>query len=263
MSEPDLSAILADLAAGNIDSAEAARRIEALRKREAGDAPASDERDEPAGPTGVKGTDRVAIRAVGRRVSVIGDPSVATASVTGEHVLRRQGEVLEVSADGELGPKLEGFSLLNPPKSLDDLRGITLARGLTVRVNPAIEVDIELTAGSLSVTAVPFLGRVRVTAGGMTASGVRRVTDALVQAGSGSVAGPINTGRSRLKIESGHLAVTLDPRSSVTIRSQTQVGRVAWPGEGAQVDEYIVGNGAARLDLEVVMGTATVKRAES
>jgi hypothetical protein len=29
---------------------------------------------------------------------------------------------LEVSADGELGPKLEGFSVLNPPKSLDDLR---------------------------------------------------------------------------------------------------------------------------------------------
>ena len=34
MSEPDLSAILADLAAGSIDSAEAARRIEALRARE-------------------------------------------------------------------------------------------------------------------------------------------------------------------------------------------------------------------------------------
>ncbi|MFZ2429302.1 MAG: hypothetical protein WAW71_14275, partial [Propioniciclava sp.] len=155
MSEPDLSAILADLAAGRIDSAEAARRIEALRGQPGDPDPGA---DEPAGPTGVKGTQRVAIRAVGRRVTVVGDASVATASVTGEHVLRRQGDILEVSADGELGPKLEGFSLLNPPKSLDDLRGITLARGLTVRVNPAIEVDIELTAGSLNVTGVPFLG---------------------------------------------------------------------------------------------------------
>ena len=259
MSEPDLSAILADLAAGHIDSAEAARRIEALRRLggEAQDA------DEPAGPTGVKGTQRVAIRAVGRRVTVIGDPSVATASVTGEHVLRRQGEVLEVSADGELGPKLEGFSLLNPPKSFDDLRGITLARGLTVRVNPAIEVDIELSAGSLNVTGVPFLGRVRVTAGGMAINGVRRITDALVQAGSGTVEGPINTGRSRLKIESGSLTVGLAPRSSVTMRSQAQVGRVTWPDEGAAVDEYIVGNGTARLDLEVVMGTVTVRKVES
>ncbi len=259
MSEPDLSAILADLAAGHIDSAEAARRIEALRRP---DGEAQDA-DEPAGPTGVKGTQRVAIRAVGRRVTVIGDPSVATASVTGEHVLRRQGEVLEVSADGELGPKLEGFSLLNPPKSFDDLRGITLARGLTVRVNPAIEVDIELTAGSLNVTGVPFLGRVRVTAGGMAINGVRRITDALVQAGSGTVEGPINTGRSRLKIESGSLTVGLAPRSSVTMRSQAQVGRVTWPDEGAAVDEYIVGNGTARLDLEVVMGTVTVRKVES
>lgn len=261
MSEPDLSAILADLAAGNIDSAEAARRIEALRVRD--DATAAADHDEPSGPTGVKGTDRVAIRAVGRRVTVIGDASVATASVTGEHVLRRQGDLLEVAADGELGPKLEGFSLLNPPKSLDDLRGITLARGLTVRVNPAIEVDIELTAGSLNVTGVPFLGRVRVTAGGMAATGVRRIADALVQAGSGTVEGPINTGRSRLKIESGSLTVALAPRSSLTIRSQTQVGRVVWPEEGAQVDEYVVGAGAARLDLEVVMGTATVKKVDA
>ena len=183
--------------------------------------------------------------------------------MTGEHVLRRQGEVLEVSADGELGPKLEGFSLLNPPKSFDDLRGITLARGLTVRVNPAIEVDIELTAGSLNVTGVPFLGRVRVTAGGMAINGVRRITDALVQAGSGTVEGPINTGRSRLKIESGSLTVGLAPRSSVTMRSQAQVGRVTWPDEGAAVDEYIVGNGTARLDLEVVMGTVTVRKVES
>lgn len=262
MTDPDLSHILADLAAGNIDSAEAARRIEALRKQQGG-AAADAEPDEPSGPTGVKGTQRVAIRAVGRRVTVIGDSSVATASVTGEHVLRRQGDVLEVAADGELGPKLEGFSLLNPPKSLDDLRGITLARGLTVRVNPAIEVDIELTAGSLNVSDIPFLGRVRVTAGGMAATGVRRVTDALVQAGSGSVEGPINSGRSRIKVESGSFAVVLAPRASVTMRAQTQMARVVWPDEAAQVDEFIVGNGAARLDLEVVMGTVTVKRVEA
>lgn len=260
MTDPDLSQILADLAAGTIDAAEAARRIEAARTNQA---PAEDPIDEPPGPTGVKGTERVTIRAVGRRVTVIGDAGVATASVTGEHVLRRQGDVMEISADGEVGPKLEGFSVLNPPKSLDDLRGLTFARGLTVRVNPAIEVDVELTAGSLNVTGVPFLGRVRVTAGGAVLKGVRRVTDALIQAGSGTVEGPINTGRSRVKIESGSLTVTLDQRASVTVRSQTQLGRVVWPDDGGAPDEVVFGNGTARLDLEVVMGSATVKRAES
>lgn len=261
MSDPDLSHILADLAAGTIDAAEAARRIEAAQKSTK--QPEPEPIDEPAGPTGVKGTDRVTIRAVGRRVTVIGDASVATASVTGEHVLRRQGDVLEISADGEVGPKLEGFSVLNPPKSLEDLRGLTFARGLTVRVNPAIEVDVELTAGSLNVSGVPFLGRVRVTAGGAALKGVRRVTDALVQAGSGTVEGPINTGRSRIKIESGSLTVTLDQRSSVTVRSQTQLGRVVWPDDGGAPDEVVFGNGTARLDLEVVMGSATVRKADA
>lgn len=261
MSDPDLTKILADLAAGTIDAAEAARRIEAARAGAAAGEP--DPVGEPDGPTGVKGTDRVTIRALGRRVTIVGDPAVATASVTGEHVLRRQGEVLEISADGEVGPKLEGFSVLNPPKSLDDLRGLTFARGLTVRVNPAIEVDVELTAGSLAVTGVPFLGRVRVTAGGADIKGVRRITDALVQAGSGSVEGPINVGRSRVKIESGALALTLAPRASVTVRSSTQLGRVVWPDDGGAPDEVVFGNGIARLDLEVVMGSATVKRADA
>ena len=262
MSDPDLSQILADLAAGTIDAAEAARRIEAAQKKQA-PADAEPEVDEPAGPTGVKGTERVTIRAVGRRVTVVGDASVATASVTGEHVLRRQGDVLEISADGEVGPKLEGFSVLNPPKSLEDLRGLTFARGLTVRVNPAIEVDVELTAGSLNVSGVPLLGRVRVTAGGAAIKGVRRLTDVLIQAGSGSIEGPINAGRSRVKIESGSLTVTLEKRSSVTVRSQTQLGRVVWPDDGGAPDEVVFGNGTARLDLEVVMGSATVRRSES
>lgn len=263
MSDPDLTQILADLAAGTIDAAEAARRIEAARQKASAAQGEPGPIDEPAGPTGVKGTQRVTIRGVGRRVTVIGDAAVATASVTGEHVLRRQGDVLEISADGEVGPKLEGFSVLNPPKSLDDLRGLTFARGLTVRVNPAIEVDIELTAGSLNVSGVPFLGRVRVTAGGVVIAGVRRLSDALIQAGSGTIEGPVNTGRSRVKIESGSLTLTLAKRSSVTVRAQTQLGRVVWPDEVGTPDEVVFGNGSARLDLDVVMGSATVKLAES
>lgn len=260
MSEPDITPILADLAAGRIDATEAARRIAAAQ----GDGePSEPVVDEPADPAGVKGTDRIVIRAVGRRVSVVGDASVVTASVTGEHVLRRNGDILEISADGEVGPKLEGFSVLNPPKSLDDLRGLTFARGLTVRVNPAIEVDVELTAGSLSVSDVPFLGRVRVTAGGAAVKGVRRVNDALVQAGSGNVEGGFNTGRSRIKVESGSLNVGLTSRASVTVRAQAQLGRVSWPEDAGTPDELVVGNGAARLDLEVVMGSVSVRRVDA
>ena len=82
-------------------------------------------------------------------------------------------------------------------------------------------------------------------------------------AGPGSVEGPINTGRSRVKIESGALTLTLAKRASVTVRSATQLGRVVWAGDCGAPDEVVYGNGNARLDLEVVMGQATVKRADA
>ncbi|WP_342373008.1 hypothetical protein PCC79_03455 [Propioniciclava soli] len=261
MSEPDLSDILSELAAGRIDAEEASRRIDAARRGAEG-AVGPEPEPEPAGPTGVKGTQRVSVRAVGRKVRVIADAGVATASVDGEHVLRRAGDVLEVTSDGDLGPKLEGLSMLRPPRSFDDLRAISLAKGLTVRVNPAIEVDVEVTAGSLATEGVPFLGRVRVTAGGARLTGARRIVDALVQAGSAHVSGPLSAGRSRVKVESGSLQLGLTRGANVTVRGEAQVGRIQWPGDAGALNELVVGHGSARLDLEVVMASATVTTGE-
>ena len=43
-------------------------------------------------------------------------------------MLRRNGKVMEVSSTGEFGPNLTGFSLIRPPRSLDDLRDIGLGK---------------------------------------------------------------------------------------------------------------------------------------
>jgi hypothetical protein len=38
------------------------------------------------------------------------------------------------------------------------------------------------------------------------------------------------------------------------------MGRINWPGDGGgEVDEWVVGNGNGRLDIEIVMGMATIK----
>ncbi|CAI9400556.1 hypothetical protein [Aestuariimicrobium sp. T2.26MG-19.2B] len=211
-----------------------------------------------ARPAGSKGVDRVVVRATGRRVRIIGDPKVATLSADGPHVLRRTGRVLEVTSDGDLGPSLDGFSIVRPPKSLDDLRSVGLGKALTLRVNPAIAVDAEVTAGSLKVVGVPVLGKIRVTAGSASVTDVVEVNDALVQAGSASVEGPLKQGRSRVRVESGSLSVKLTEGANVTIKADAHLGKVAWPVEG-QVDEYVVGNGSARLDIGVVMGHASIK----
>ena len=266
MSNVDLGPILDDLAAGRIDAKEASRRIEAAKRAGAAADDAYEVPDEetPADTTrkgGPKagGLARVSITAVGRRVRVEGDPSVSTLTIEGPHVLRRVGTVMEVNSTGEIGPNFGGFSLIRPPRSLDDLRDIGLGKELIVRVNPKLIVDAEVTTGGLRTIGVPRLGRIRVTAGGSNLEDVQEIEDLLSQAGGISVEGPISLGRSRLKVESGSLSINLTKGANVTIRGEAKLGRISWPDGGDKVDEYVVGNGSARLDIAVVMGMATVR----
>lgn len=222
----------------------------------------------PEQPSGSHGVERISIRATGRRVRIIGDATIATLAADGPHVLRRSGAVLEVTSDGEL-PK-GGFSLLRGPLlthglgglknlNLEDLRGIGLGKELLLRINPNIPVDVEVTAGSLTTINVPWLGRVRVTAGGAQLGDVRQVADALVQAGSVTTRGRFDKGSSRVRVESGNLVVRLAEAADVAVRADAHLGRVVWPGGGAALDEYLAGEGTGRLDLAVVMGSATVR----
>ena len=212
-------------------------------------------------PAGSGGVEKLSVRAVGRRVRIVGEPSVATVSADGPHVLRRNGSTLEVSSDGEFGASIDGFQLLRSTRSLDDFRSLGLGKELLLRVNPELLVDIEVTAGSLSTEAVPRLGSVRVTAGGAKLIGVTEISDALIQAGQATVKAAIGAGRSRIRVESGSLNLHLADSSNVTIATDSQLGKVSWGGAhaGFAGDEVVMGSGAGRLDVEVVMGHASVK----
>ncbi len=319
MTTPDMTAILEELAAGRIDAAEAARRIDALKASESASEPAPEPDPEPAPepdpeptseptneelaghadsdpwaaatdrpqhatyttesfarpepepervaepvqtkPVNTSGVERVSVRAVGRRVRIVGETSVATLSADGPHVLRRNGSVLEVSSDGEIGASIDGFSLLRgAPRNLDDFRALGLGKELFLRVNPNIIVDVELTAGSLNTERVPHLGKIRVTAGGAKLLDVTEINDALIQAGQATIKGTISTGRNRIRAESGSLVITLADESNVTIKGDAQLGKVSWSGghDGAG-DEVVMGDGSGKLDIEVVMGHAQVR----
>jgi hypothetical protein len=295
-----MKAILEELAAGRIDAAEAARRIDALKASQstsetsppeptneqlagseadadpwaaATDRPqassgSSSSQPEPSAeePVGAKavnvgGVERISVRAVGRRVRILGETSVATLSADGPHVLRRNGSVLEVSSDGELGASLDGFSILrSAPRSLDDFRSLGLGKELFLRVNPNLIVDVEVTAGSLNTEGVPHLGKVRVTAGAAKLLDVAEINDALVQAGQATIKGTIKTGRNRVRAESGTLSISLADDSNVTVTGETQLGKISWAGgHSGAGDEVVMGSGSARLDIEVVMGHAQVR----
>ena len=313
MTTSDMKAILEELAAGRIDAAEAARRIDALKATQSPSEPpteptneqlAGSEADsdawaaatdwpqavdasaasEPEASTSepdasteepdtsneepvrtkqvnVGGVERISVRAVGRRVRILGETSVATLSADGPHVLRRNGSVLEVSSDGELGASLDGFSILrSAPRSLDDFRSLGLGKELFLRVNPNVIVDVEVTAGSLNTEQVPHLGKVRVTAGAAKLLDVAEINDALIQAGQATIKGTIKTGRNRVRTESGTLSITLADDSNVTISGEAQLGKISWTGgHSGAGDEVVMGSGSAKLDIEVVMGHAQVR----
>ncbi len=303
-----MTAILEDLAAGRIDAAEAARRIDTLKAADGSapsavpEAPREPTNDELAGaddtvvdpwavstdrpqrathttdsfvaatepvaepepprskPVNTSGVDKITVRAIGRRVRIVGESSVATLAADGPHVLRRNGSVLEVSSDGELGASLDGFSILKAPRNLDEFRSLGLGKELFLRVNPDIEVDVEVTGGSLNTERVPRLGKVRLTAGAAKLLDVEVIKDALIQAGQATVKGTITRGRSRIRAESGSLSIQLTDASNVTVHGESQLGKVSWSGgHSGAGDEVVMGNGSARLDVEVVMGHASVK----
>ena len=231
---------------------------QADREPEPTGAAGADPGPSPQRPSGSHGVDRLSVRATGRRVRILGDRGVATLSADGPHVLRRNGATLEVTSDGELGPSLDGFNLIRPPRSLDDLRTLGLGKELLLRVNPDIPVDVEVTAGSLTTTNVPWLGKVRVTAGSAQLAEVAQITDALVQAGSARVRGRLDRGRSRVRVESGNLVVDLAREANVEVHADAQLGRVAWPGDAGSMDSWVAGAGDGRLDIGVVMGAASV-----
>ncbi|HEY5979618.1 MAG TPA: hypothetical protein VIT41_08280 [Microlunatus sp.] len=310
-SDPRMTAILEDLAAGRIDAAEAARRIDTLKTAEQAAAHAAPEvsheptneelaastagsgdtvvdpwavsTDRPqrashttesfaapervsepepprSKPVNTSGVDKITVRAIGRRVRIVGESSVATLAADGPHVLRRNGSVLEVSSDGELGASLDGFSILKAPRNLDEFRSLGLGKELFLRVNPDIEVDVEVTGGSLNTERVPRLGKVRLTAGAAKLLDVEVIKDALIQAGQATVKGTITRGRSRIRAESGSLSIHLTEASNVTVHGESQLGKVSWSGgHSGAGDEVVMGNGSARLDVEVVMGHASVK----
>jgi hypothetical protein len=216
----------------------------------------------PSNEPAVSSARRVVVRAVGRRVKVIGEPSVTTVSVDGPHVVRRDGDTVSVNSEGELGASVDGFTLMRS-RSLEDIRDTLfgLRRELAVRVNPSLQVEIEVTAGGLTVERVPNLSQVRVTAGSAKLADSDGPLDLLVQAGSARVDMSPTKGKSRLRVESGSLDVRLGARADVRVRTDAQLGKVVWHGSRHQgsAEEVTVGSGSALLDLEVVMGSVQVR----
>jgi len=279
----DITVVLDDLAAGRIDAAEAKRRIDALGVSTTPEPqpevstewplPPVDQPAEPAGeeppyePTDanppkadkINGISKVLIRATGRKVRILPDPVVSTAAAEDVHQVKRSGSTLEIVGDKEFSGVIDALSWVKSVRGMDDVKALGIGKDLTVRVNPALEVDIDLKGCQLSVEGLPRIGKVRLTAGGATITGARTLADLLLQMGQVTVSGRFTEGWSRIRCESGQVVVEVARDSDVLIRADAQVGRVSWEGCEAPDGELKVGAGTAHLDLGVVFGHGVVR----
>lgn len=206
-------------------------------------------------PSGVR---RVTIRAIGRRVRLIGEPAVTGVAVDGPHVIKRDGDTLAINSEGDMGVSIDGLSMLRNPTDLKShVNGF--AKELSIRVNPMLQVEIEVTGGSVTAERLPGLSRVRVTAGTAKVTDVDGPIDLLVQAGTATLDAQITKGHSRVRVESGSASVTLRRGSDVRVHTESQLGRVTWAGAvSGQSKDVEIGRGRAALDVEVLVGTAQI-----
>lgn len=211
-----------------------------------------------SGPTGEM--QRVRVRCVGRRVTIIGDPGTPGVKVEGEHTRRRMADAVEITSKSHIGPDLSGLLRFRFPKDSEDFKDLGLGPELIIRMDPDLTLDIELSGGALRLSGMPEVDAVRVTAGAADISDLHQVRDALFQLGGATVSGSIDRGRSRIRAESANVTVNLAESANVAVRADVQTGLVSWPDGGSEVDEYVVGNGSARLDLSAVMGRIAVRQ---
>ncbi|PZF81377.1 hypothetical protein [Jiangella anatolica] len=270
--------ILEQVADGRLDPTRAAVLLDQIEDEAAGapaDAPAEEPAAEPADATEASGAGagsvapqqvtRVQVRATSRRVIVVGDPSVATVAVNGQHSVRRDGATLHVTGESELVPSDGAFVFLAGGRWRDiasRLQNAGQLLDLHVRVNPELAVGAEVIAGSLQVDRLPTLDHLRVTAGSLRVNGLRSAVDLLVQAGSAQIESLQVAGHSRMRCESGSLQLTLLDGSDVRVRHDVQLGRFRTIPERTGRDrdrDVVLGTGAAEIQAEVVMGDITVR----
>jgi hypothetical protein len=142
---------------------------------------------------------------------------------------------------------------------------------LVIRVNPELAVEIDVTAAACTLTGLRGQTKLDISAGTATLERLRGSLDLRAQAASVRVSARLTEGQSRVRCDAGSVVVELEEGSDVTVRTQTELGRVrlrragrpVGGGAGVHVnDELVVGEGHAALDVDAVMGSVEIRADE-
>jgi hypothetical protein len=215
-----------------------------------------------AAPAGAaEGAARVIrLRTAATSLDVYADPAVAEVLVnSGSPRVRRDGDALIVEhAFGPPGAAGGGFAFVGGfSRRLSAAIPAALDERVVVRVNPALLVDVDVSAVSLRVWGCEGGLRLRLAASSAKLDGVSGPLD--VEALSSSVKGSVRlTGDCRIRCESSSVKLDLLAGSDVRIEARNRLGKVVLPGRRSRGSGELrakVGQGRGRLVVDATMGS--------
>lgn len=249
--------ILSQVASGSITAAEAAARLEAL-----GAEPASagvQVQAPTAARQAVSASKSIRVISHLGSATIVGDPTVTTATAEGPHSARQDGDVMTI----ELGPLGRDDTFSFGPIAGRLVNGLGKSRDeLIVRMNPDLALFARVRAGDVRVTGVHGPMTLEVQAGDCKVDDFRSALNVLVQAGSVRASGRLDGGSSTVKCQMGEVKLNLEKGSSVRIAARSTLGEVSIDGSnirrGESGRDVQIGSGAGTLDLECTMGDIQV-----
>jgi len=231
-------------------------------------------RDRTGSGNGTDGRIRgVRLLAAYRQVTVVADPTVAHAHVSGRHTVRQEGDVLVVEGGwnplGPFGARGDGdegglrFAFTALPRSLAWATTAWPGEELTVRVNPEIRLEVDATGANLRISGPEAGARVRLLASSLKVDRLRGPLD--LDARTSSVKGTLGpTGQSRISTEQSSVKVSLLAGSGLRITATNRMGKVLLPGQVSKDGGFgetlqaQVGHGGATLTLDAVMSSVMI-----
>jgi hypothetical protein len=254
-------AILSAVADGSLSPQEAAERLHALSHPD--EAPAAEPAAPP--PAGGEGVVRVRVEASARKVEIIGDPSVREAVAEGPHRAWRDGDTLVIEGEWDHDRHFREHIHRSEFSFSRGRSAVMIGKqiALVVRMNPDLELEVRVEAGSLTTKGVRGPIQAHVAAGSARFDGFEGPLDVDAAAGSVKGRGRLDHGESRIRCDAGSVKLQLQRGSSVRISGEAHLGKVDLLGHqstGVLNDStsVTIGDGAGTLDIECNLGSVKV-----
>lgn len=253
--------LLTQVAAGELDPAEAARLLD-----QDPNAPTLDQGAVPS----YQSISAISINAVGVRLQVFADPTVASAVAEGPHLVHQDGSRLVFDLPGRARGE-DGFEA-NPRWQWGKLRvdwPYGSGERVVVRVNPALALQLELKACDTTVRGLRAALEVSAFSSSINVLDHDGPLSGAITTGGARIESVFSGAADSLTVDMGSLKLTVLPGSDTTMTARSEMGslKVVGPRVRESHDELtglhssgsaVVGAGTGRLDVSVRMGSAKV-----